>query len=243
MIWSLVEAICRALPPDERQAVLGDLTERGEIGLSAVAGVAGLVARRQLSLWKSWRPWVASLGLLPVLILFASVPPSIVHIVRRYPWQNVPQSHPAILSMLCAAALLTVGFSWTVGFVASSLARRAALGAAVILTAGAVWAIFQQQAARTVTAVLFTGLLQLTLYLAPFAYGLRCGAKSGRLAPARSLSLAGAAALLLAVLAPFQVPATKDLLLLAFFSWPILYLLATARWREPEAGRPIPSAN
>lgn len=243
MIWSLVETICRALPPDDRQAVLGDLAERGETGLGAVVDAAGLVARRQFRMWKSWRPWVASLGLLPVLLMFASVPPSIVHIIRRYPWRNVPQSHQAIVSMLCALALLAVIFSWTVGFVASSLTRHAALGAAVILTAATVWAICQRQAAHTVTAALFTGLLQSTLYLAPFAYGLRRGARSSPLTPIRSLSLAGAAALLLAVLLPFQVPATKDLLLLAFLSWPVLYLVATARWREPRSTPSIPSAN
>jgi hypothetical protein len=183
-----------------------------------------------------WHPWVALLGLLPLFLQFSSVPPSIVQIIGRYPWKTVPQSHQAILLMLCAATLLTVVFSWTVGFVACSLARRATVSAATMFTVGAVWAICQQQAARTAPGILFTGLLQLALYLAPFAHGLRCGARSGRLTPRGSLAIAGAALLLLAILIPLQWPAAKDLLILAFFSWPVLYLMATANWREPQAG-------
>jgi hypothetical protein len=233
MISSLAETICRALEPEERQAVLGDLTESGQTGIRALLSVLGLVARRQLGLWKSWRPWVASLGLLPLLLAFASVPSSIGQIIQRYPWKNTPQTHLEIVTMTCAATLLTVVLSWTVGFVASSLTRRAALSAAAILTVGAVWGICQQQAARTALGVLLTSLLQLAIYLAPFAHGLRRGARSGRLPPRSSLALAAAAVLLLAILVPFQVPATRDLLWLPLFSWPMLYLLATAHWRVP----------
>jgi hypothetical protein len=236
MTWSLLETICRLLAPDERQAVLGDLAETGETGMRALTAVAGLVVRRQLGLWKSWRPWVASLGLLPVLLTFSCVTPSIVLIIERYPWKNVPQSRQEIILMLFAAILLTAFFSWAVGFVTASLARRAMVSVAALLATGALWTICQQQVARTPLGILFTGLFQLVLHLAPFAYGLRCGAGCGRLASQRSLLLAGAALLLLLILTPFQWPAIKDLLILTFFSWPILYLIATARWREPQAG-------
>ena len=235
MTWSLIETICRLLEPEERQAVLGDLAESGETGIRALGAVAGLVVRRQLGLWKSWRPWVASLGLLPVLLTFSCVTPSIVQIIQRYPWKNTPMSQQAIILMFCAAALLTVVLSWTVGFVASSMARRATLSAATVLAMGAVWAICQRQAVHTTPGILFTGLLQLALHLAPFAHGLRCGARSGHLTPRRSLALAGAAFLLLAILTPFYGRPPQDLLMLAVFSWPILYLVAMARWREPRA--------
>jgi len=237
MTWSLVETICRLLEPDERQAVLGDLAESGETGIRALAAVAGLVTRRQLGLWKSWRPWVALLGLLPIFLQFASVAPSIVGIIDLYPWKPGHQTHQEIMLMLFAATLLTVIFSWAVGFVTSSLARCATVSAAALLTAGALWAICQQQAARTPLGSLFTGLFQLALYLVPFAYGLRSGARSGRLTPRWSLALAGAALLLLAILTPVLWPATSELLILAFCSWPMLYLMATSRWREPRASR------
>lgn len=233
MIWSLIEKICRALEPEERQAVLGDLTESGQTGVPALLAVLGLVARRQLGLWKSWRPWVASLSLLPLLLALASVPSSIGQIIQRYPWRNIPQSHLEIVSMTCAATLLTAVLSWTVGFVASSLARRAALNVATLLTVGALWAIFQQHAARTALGILPLALLQLAFYLAPFAHGLRCGARSGRMAPRSSLALAGAAALLQAILVQFQVPDTGGLVWFALFFWPVLYLVAAARRRVP----------
>jgi hypothetical protein len=236
MTWSLVETLCRLLEPQERQAVLGDLAESGETGLRALAAVAGLVARRQLGLWKSWRPWVASLGLLPVLLAFSSFASSIVLIIERYPWKPGHQTHQEIMLMLCAATLLTAVLSWAVGFVTASLARRSTVSVAALLATGALWAICQQQVAHTPFGILFTGLLQLALHLAPFAHGLRSGAGCGRLTPSRSLMLAAAALLLLLVLTPFQWPDMKDLLILTFFSWPMLYLMATARWREPRAG-------
>ena len=237
MTWSLLETICRALEPEERQAVLGDLAESGETGIRALAAVAGLVVRRQLGLWKSWRPWVALLGLLPVLLTFSCVTPSIVLIIERYPWKNVPQSRQEIILMLFAVTLLTAVCSWAVGFVTVSLARRAMVSVAALLATGALWAICHQQAAHTPLGILFTGLFQLVLHLAPFAHGLRRGAGCGRLTPQQGLLLAGAALLLLLILTPFQWPAIKDLLILTFFSWPILYLMATARWREPRSSQ------
>jgi hypothetical protein len=239
MTWYLVETICRVLEPEERQAVLGDLTENGETGVRALGAVAGLVARRQLGLWKSWRPWAASLGLLPVLLMFFNVAWSIVRIMERYPWRNVPQSHLEIMLMLCSATLLTVVCSWAVGFVLASLARRAAISAAALLTLRALWGTCHPQTATTPLDMACTGLFELLLCLAPFAHGLRSGVGGGRLSPWRSLLLAAAALLLLIALLPLQWPAAKDLLILGFFSWPILYLLATARWHEPASSKPV----
>jgi hypothetical protein len=238
MNWSLVETICRLLEPDERQAVLGDLAESGEKGIRALAAVAGLVVRRQLGLWRSWRPWVATLGLLPILPpVFFNVAWSIVRIMERHPWKNVPQSHQEIVLMLCSTTLLTGICSWAVGFVMASLARRAAVSAAVLLAVHALWGICHPQTASTPLEVACTGLFQLLLCLVPFAYGLRSGAVCGRLTPWRSLLLAAAALLLLIALLPLQWPGTRDLLVLAFFSWPVVYLMVMARWREPRTGQ------
>jgi hypothetical protein len=236
MTWSLVETICRLLEPEERQAVLGDLAESGETGIRALTAVTGLVVRRQLGLWKSWRPWVALLGLLPVLLAFSSFASSVVLIIERYPWEPGHQTHQEIILMLFAATFLTAVCSWAVGFVTASLARRATASAAALLLVGALWEICHQQAAHTPLGILFTGLLQLALHLAPFAHGLRSGAGCGRLTPQQGLLLAAAALLLLIALLPLQWPDMKDLLILTFFSWPILYLMATARWRESRAG-------
>ena len=52
----------RALDPGEREAVIGDLIESGEPDSRAFANVLGLVIRRQLQLWTTWKPWFALIG-------------------------------------------------------------------------------------------------------------------------------------------------------------------------------------
>ena len=63
MHWPLVEVAAQLLERSEREAVLGDLLETGEGTWRSLLDVLGLVIRRQLLLWKSWRPWVAAFGL------------------------------------------------------------------------------------------------------------------------------------------------------------------------------------
>src|SRR5882757_11527622 len=61
--WSLVEVAAQLLERREREAVLGDLAETGESVWQGLFGILGLAVRRQLALWKNWRPWLASFGL------------------------------------------------------------------------------------------------------------------------------------------------------------------------------------
>src|SRR5579871_5171927 len=51
------------LSASDRETVLGDVQEAGESGARAFCSVAGLVLRRQMSLWRNWRPWLAAFGL------------------------------------------------------------------------------------------------------------------------------------------------------------------------------------
>ena len=60
--WSLAEIAARFLERDEREAVLGDLAEAGERSSEKLFAVLGLVVRRQVMLWKNWRPWLAGFG-------------------------------------------------------------------------------------------------------------------------------------------------------------------------------------
>jgi hypothetical protein len=62
----LVRLVARALEPDEREIVLGDLAERGSSGSRALFDVLGLVVRRQLSIWTSWHPWFALVAIVGV---------------------------------------------------------------------------------------------------------------------------------------------------------------------------------
>ena len=59
----LVDLVSRLLPPDEREVVQGDLLEAGESAWQSLLGVLGLIIRREATLWKTWRPWLAAFGL------------------------------------------------------------------------------------------------------------------------------------------------------------------------------------
>lgn len=61
--WALVEVTARLLEPCEREAVLGDLLEAGEAPWRGSLDILGLATLRQLLHWKSWQPWLATLGL------------------------------------------------------------------------------------------------------------------------------------------------------------------------------------
>jgi hypothetical protein len=61
--WKLFEVMTLPLTPMEREIVLGDLIETRETAWRGMREVSGLVARRQLQLWNSWRPWLAAPGL------------------------------------------------------------------------------------------------------------------------------------------------------------------------------------
>jgi len=58
--WKSVAIAATLLAPTEREAVLGDLIECGESAWQGLCDVCGLVIRREISLFRSWRPWVAS---------------------------------------------------------------------------------------------------------------------------------------------------------------------------------------
>jgi len=60
--WSIVDVAARSLHPAEREAVLGDLNERGESAWQGLLDVLGLVMRRQAMLWRSWQPWLTAFG-------------------------------------------------------------------------------------------------------------------------------------------------------------------------------------
>ena len=70
--WWLADKLSQSLERHERDAVRGDQSELGTSGVQASREVLGLVIRRQLQLWKSWRPWLAVLGIVLPFGLFLS---------------------------------------------------------------------------------------------------------------------------------------------------------------------------
>jgi hypothetical protein len=116
---SLVEVAARMLAPCERQAVVGDLTEAGESSWRGVAGVFGLVIRRQTELWKSWRPWVAAFGVaVPFSFLLMGFSLSVSSTYRHF------VDLGAGFWLLTSHVFLLIAWSWTGGFVVGSLSRR-----------------------------------------------------------------------------------------------------------------------
>jgi hypothetical protein len=119
--WRCVEAAAGLLVPLEREVVLGDLAETDCDVWRGLGDVLGLVARRQLTLWKSWRPWAASFGLaLPasLFLMGCSVAASAaVADVLREPEQV------QLLWLSLFRLFLVLSWAWTAGFVVGSVSR------------------------------------------------------------------------------------------------------------------------
>jgi hypothetical protein len=127
-LWPLVEFAAAPLGQEERDAVIGDSLEAGDSLWKALAGVLGLVLRRQLLRWRSWRPWFATFLLaLPACYLLTHVSFSVVCTYERLMGMKVghwaPTGHEGFLMLLCHIFLL-ITWSWTSGFAVGSLSPR-----------------------------------------------------------------------------------------------------------------------
>jgi hypothetical protein len=126
--WSLVEFAASPLNQEEREAVLGDSLEAGDGVWQALSGVLGLVFRRQVLLWKSWRPWLSVFVFgLPSSILLMYVSVSVTCTFDRLMGLQVghwaPTGHEGFALLLCHIFLL-ITWSWTSGFTLGSLSPR-----------------------------------------------------------------------------------------------------------------------
>ncbi len=127
-LWSLVEFAARPLNRDEREAVLGDSIESGESASRALAGMLGLVVRRQALLWKSWRPWLSVFSLAcPAPYLLVSVSISVTCTFERLMGMKIchwaPTGHEGFLMLLCHIFLL-ITWSWAAGFAGLAFAQE-----------------------------------------------------------------------------------------------------------------------
>jgi hypothetical protein len=115
---SMVEIVAGLLQPDEREAVLGDLTESGATAWNRLLSVLGFVARQQLESWRSWQPWAASSVALPGSLLLLGVSFALsknsLSLLHRGP----------IRGSVVLEALLLLAWAWTSGFVVGSLSQR-----------------------------------------------------------------------------------------------------------------------
>ena len=125
--WWLLSFLARALDPPERDVVLGDLAESGAGFGLAMRDLLGLIVRRQVGLWTSWRPWLALFGVCGVAGLSLSslvfrLNVDLYKYAAHYATSLTARQEVAFL--LCLAGALLV-WSWTCGFVLASLSGRA----------------------------------------------------------------------------------------------------------------------
>lgn len=221
--WPLVELAARLLERQEREAVLGDLTESGDNTSQAIFGVLGLAARRNAELWKAWQPWVGAFGLaLPAsfLLMGASVSVSSTY-ERLFDAKNfgacAATGNEGYWLLLCHVLLLA-GWSWTSGFVVGMLSRRTLWSSALLSLLPCLFCL-------TRFRIAFLSKYSLLLFLAPAIAGVWQGVHGAVLKYQLAIALAGAMTALMAV-----AYSERALWILNWaLVWPAWYLVAAAQ--------------
>jgi hypothetical protein len=223
--WRLVGILARALEPPERDVVLGDLAESGAGFGLAMRDLLGLIVRRQIGLWASWRPWLALIGVcgfagLELSRIVFRINVDLYKYAVHYATSLTAGQEVAFLLGLAGA--LTV-WSWTCGFVLGSLSGRAVWvtwSVFYFVVLDSAWARFVLAGnivlrnPRNHATVLDSpqGILRLLmvttlplsiaalLFLAPALFGVFVGVRS-RILPVRHTYLIGSVNIVLALLA------------------------------------------
>jgi hypothetical protein len=129
--WWLEQAVAWVLEPAEREAVLGDVAESDRPRWRDLAGIAGLVARRQFKLWRTAQAWLGVLGLLVPLaeLLFGLVLASAARPINTLLTQGVLPEDATTradqLASLACAILLSIGWAAVAGLMQGIVFRRA----------------------------------------------------------------------------------------------------------------------
>jgi hypothetical protein len=219
--WRLVGIAARLLERDEREAVLGDLVETGDDAGRGLFDILDLVVRRQILLWKSWRPWLAAFGLaLPgsLLLMGTSVCLSLTYQRLLGPriLDVIPLTQQEELLPWLSQLLLLIGCSWASGFAVGSMSRRTLW---VSIVSSCVPCLFCLTSFREESL----SRLCLFLFLAPAIWGVRQGVRVIRIKLGPSIILAVSVTVLM--LPTWTSPRLYNLALI----WPAWYLVATAR--------------
>jgi hypothetical protein len=220
-LWPLVEFAAAPLAQQERDAAIGDSLEAGDSAWQTLSSVVGLVLRRQLLLWKSWRPWLATVFGLPGAYLLMIVSISVTCTYDRLMGMKVghwaPTGHEGFALLLCHIFLL-IAWSWTSGFVLGSLSPKTLwLNAALCLLMVPIC----DDHLRTITLSTFAQYL----FLLPAIWGVCQGVRTVRLKRTAAFLLAAAITILMIAAWTNSALWILNWLLLC----PAWYLVATAR--------------
>lgn len=219
----LMRVVSQLLEPYEREAVLGDLSEAGESGWQGFFAVLGLFLRRQLELWRNWRPWLAAFGLaLPSSFLLMGFSLSVSHAYQQWIGPSLSRATgltvgPGLSLFVCNLILLS-GWAWTGGFVVGAMSRRTVWVSALL---SFVPCLFCLERFRIESLSRFC----LLLFLPPALWGVRRGFKIALIKFSSALVLAMGLTLL-------SIPAwgSRGLWIPNWaLSWPAWYLVATAQ--------------
>ena len=218
--WWCVETASGLLEPREREAVLGDLAEAGDPMFHGLLDVLGLALRRQMLLWKSWRPWVSAFGVvLPNSFQLIGFSLLVSETFRRMFEQGLGANGVRLL--LCRIALLAI-LPWGCGFAVGAVSRRTLWASLAACFLPCLFCLSR-------FGVPHQSPLSLLLFL-PFAvWGAWQGLRRARLRLSLALTLAVAATVLAIV--GWPGPGTSVLALI----WPGWFLVATACKRPAKA--------
>ena len=220
-----IESLARGLSPADQETVLGDLAEAGETGSQALLSVAGLLIRRQLPVWRHWRPWLAAFGLsMPASFLLMGLSVSIAQTYQSVIGSSVLQAtglkvRPGLTLLLGNAGLLAA-WSATGGFAIGTISRRTTWISAIFSLLPCAFCLERFH-------IDSLSRLCLLLFLPPALAGLCFGLRTSRIRLDVSLAVA-------IVIAALTVPHWNQpgaWIPNCALSWPAWYLVAIA-WRR-----------
>ena len=214
MRWRCIEATAGLLAPLDREVVLGDLAETDSTVWRGLGDVLSLAARRQLALWKGWRPWAASIGLALPASLFlmgwsVAASGAVASVLRE----------PAQLSawgFSLSRIFLVTCWAWMAGFVVGSVSRST-LWASALACCGPCLHCSSLWPGHGLS------FLRLLVFLVPGLFGVWRGRQELRLGLSLAVSLASAGAL------AFLISGKGGWMYSSSLLWPGWYLAATAR--------------
>jgi hypothetical protein len=213
-----IETAAGLLEPLEREVVLGDLAEMGRGAWRGLGDVLGLAARRQLALWRNWRPWAASLGLALPASLFlmgwsVAASETLAGLFRE-------PAQARLLWLSISQLFLVISWAWLAGFVVGAVSRRT-LWASALGFCGPCLHCLSEWPGHGLSG------LRLLIFVFPGLWGVWRGRRDLQLGLGWAVFLAA-----MATLAPLM--SGKGGWMHGFWLlWPGWYVAATAR-RKPE---------
>ena len=215
--WWCIEAAAGMLAPLEREVVLGDLAETDRGPWRGLTDVLGLAVRRQLALWRNWRPWAASLGLAMPAALFlmgwsVAASGAIAGLLRE-PAQGY------LLWVSLSRVFLVICWAWMAGFAVGSVSPST-LWASVLACCGPCLHCLSLWPGHGISC------LRLLIFLLPGLCGVWRGRRDPRLGLGWAVFLAAVAMLVL------LLSGTGGWKYGCWLLWPGWYLTATARRQQ-----------